>query len=351
MNIFLLFVTFLCLEAQQNTCAYCDQAIEHTYISFQGKTYHESCYKNFIQTRCAKCNKPINDKYIVYDGKKYHEECYKQFVQPRCEKCGLPLDGKYIVHENKKYHESCYKKNIAIRCALCGEIINGTYTTDYWGNKYHSSHDNTDARCDYCDRFISPHLTKGGSKYNDGRVICNICEASAVKSLTKAETIFNSVRNSIGRFGIKINHNRIDLKIVDRNTLKSVALAKGGLTDTRGFAEYSYWRSGNNVERKEFTVYILAGMPQKDFEAVAAHELMHVWQYLNSDDKMDAQLREGSAEYIAFLHMNKYSDDESKIVIHKITTNRDNTYGGGFRKVQQLVDEKGLDYFLNELRK
>lgn len=91
-------------------------------------------------------------------------------------------------------------------------------------------------------------------------------------------------------------------------------------------------------------------MPQKEFEAVAAHELMHVWQYINSPENPDPQLTEGSAEYVSFLLMNNQRDEFSKYIVHKIEANRDPTYGEGFRRVKRIVDNNGLNYLLNHLR-
>jgi hypothetical protein len=76
--------------------------------------------------------------------------------------------------DGKKYHEKCYNQSVALKCDLCGEVINSEYIIDYWGNNYHAYHEDTESRCDYCGRFISGNLSKGGFKYNDGRVICGI---------------------------------------------------------------------------------------------------------------------------------------------------------------------------------
>ena len=300
--------------------------------------------------KCDYCSKVIEKSYISFEGKTYHESCYKQFIQPRCEKCNLPIDGKFILYEGKKYHEACYNESVAMRCSLCGEIINGTYISDYWGNHYHSFHEGKDSKCDYCERFISAELTRGGSKYSDGRVICGICESTSVKSITKAKSVLDRVRSSLQNFGVSINLYQLGLKLVSKDELRSIAAENGSYTDPRGFAKYSYWNTGGAITKREFTIYILNGMPQKDFEAVAAHELMHIWQYINSPEKLEPQLAEGSAEYVAYLYMSKQYDDYSKYIVYKIETNRDNTYGDGFRRVKRVVDAKGFNFLLNRLR-
>ena len=306
---------------------------------------------NSQSLKCAYCGQPIKQSYIVFEEKPYHDSCYRNFVQPRCAKCNQPIDGKFIMKDGKKYHEKCYNQSVALRCDLCGEVINGEYIIDYWGNNYHAYHEGSESRCDYCGRFISGNLSRGGLKYNDGRVICGLCEATSVKSLTKAQSVLSSVKNSLQSFGVSINLYRIGLKLVDKNELKSIAVENGRYTDPRGFAKYSYWKTNGVTSKQEFTIYILNGMPQKDFEAVAAHELMHIWQYINSPEKLEPQLAEGSAEYVSFLHMSKQYDDYSKYIVYKIENNDDNIYGDGFRRVKSIVDKKGFNYLLNHLRK
>jgi len=306
---------------------------------------------NSQSLKCAYCGQPIKRSYITFEGKPYHDSCYRNFVQPRCAKCNKPIDGKFIMKDGEKYHEECYNKSIALRCDLCGKIINGTYTSDYWGNNYHALHINKDAQCDYCGRFISGKISKGGSKYNDGRVICGICELTSVKSITKAKSVLDRVRNSLKNFGVSINLYQLGLKLVSKDELRSIAAENGSYTDPRGFAKYSYWNTGGEITKREFTIYILNGMPQKDFEAVAAHELMHIWQYINSPEKLEPQLAEGSAEYVAYLHMNRQYDEYSKYIVHEIETNRDSIYGDGFRRIKNLVEKRGFYYLLDILRK
>lgn len=306
---------------------------------------------NSQSLKCTYCKQPIKNSYIDFEGEPYHKSCYKNFVQPRCAKCDQPIEGGFVLKDGKKYHEKCYNQSIVLRCDLCGEIINKNYIKDYWGNNYHASHENIEAKCEYCGRFISGKISLGGSKYNDGRVICGICESTSVKSLTKAESVLNRVKNSLQSFGVSINLYRLGLKLVNKNELRSIVTKNGSYTDPRGFAKYSYWKTGNEITKREFTIFILNGMPEKDFEAVAAHELMHIWQYINSPEKLEPQLAEGSAEYVAYSHMSRQYDEYSKYIVHQIETNRDNTYGEGFRRIKNLVDQKGFDFLLDHLSK
>lgn len=304
----------------------------------------------FAQPRtCNYCGKEIKGKYIVFENRNYHVECYKQ-VQTKCAYCNKPIEGKYISKDGKKYHEKCYFENVALKCDLCEKIIEGYYITDYWGNNYHREHEENEWRCDYCGRFISPGLTGGGVQYNDGRTICNLCKKSSVINDSKAEAIVSDVRRGLEKFGIVINYGRIDVRLVNRNELRKLANKSDDPSDTRGFAFQQYWTQNGKIVKREFVIYLLNGMPQKDLEAVAAHELMHLWQYLNSPTDVSLQLIEGSCEYAAYLYLTGKNDTYSQFLIHKIETNGNPIYGEGFKRVKNLVDKTSVANWLKILK-
>jgi len=300
---------------------------------------------------CDYCNQSIERSYVSFEGKNYHNECYENHIRIKCNYCGLAIDGKFIVSDNNKYHQKCFADHVQLRCDLCSGLIDGRYFSDYWGNKYHSYHLQNDAQCDYCGRFISAHLTKGGSKYNDGRVICKLCESTSIRNSYKAEDVFRNVRASLESSGIIIDYKRIELRLVDKNELEQITSKEEKSGDTRGFVQYTYYKSNGKITSRRFTVYLLSGMPQKDFEASAAHELMHVWQYLNCSDKLDLLLSEGSAEYAAFLHIRKYKDDYSKYILHNIENNKDAVYGEGFRRIKKYADQYSFDEMIRMLKR
>ncbi|MDZ7764332.1 MAG: hypothetical protein U5K00_07875 [Melioribacteraceae bacterium] len=105
--------------------------------------------------------------------------------------------------------------------------------------------------------------------------------------------------------GVGFDNVFVDLKLVNKNDLEQIASGRREVSDTRGFSQYTYYRRGAEISDENFTIYLLNGMPEKVYEAVAAHELMHVWQYINSPDNLDLKLAEGSAEYIFILAYEK----------------------------------------------
>ena len=248
----------------------------------------------------------------------------------------------------KSYHDSCYYNHIAPRCALCGEIIKGAYLEDFWGNKYHPDHEGRSPACEYCGRFISDSLTGGSVQYEDGRLICGLCAQTAVNDSAEAENLFRSAREGLQNLGIIIDQPDIKLHLVGRDELKAIAGEK--YSDPSGFVKYRQTGIGNDILERKFDIYFLYGMPKMHFISVAAHELMHVWQYLNAPENNDPALCEGSCNYASYLILREYPGLESDYLIHTMTTETDPYYGEGYRRVKKLVDDNGLDFWLEYLK-
>ena len=118
------------------------------------------------QRHCQHCGEAIQGGYFETGGKYYHPSHF------RCFHCDKRIDGPYTEYKGKNFHNDCFRDNVALRCDLCGGIIQGEYIIDYWGSAYHLRHEKESPMCDSCSRFISPELTKGGVRYDDGRYIC-----------------------------------------------------------------------------------------------------------------------------------------------------------------------------------
>jgi len=325
-------------------CDYCKEEIKTQYVEVDGKHYHP------IHFLCANCGNPILDlKYFKKDGKYYCEKCYKKLFAPRCAYCNGILDSQYIVVDGKNYHEDCYDKFVAIRCSLCGEIIKGPYQTDFWGNKYCSSHENETPRCDYCGRYISDKLTQGGYEYGDGRHICGLCLKSAVTDLNRAKSLLNEVKAQLVHMGIVIDYDKIGLHLVSRDELQKIQGTKNG--GEMGFVEYEYSTYENVTIMKSLDINILYGMPEIYFFAIAAHELMHVWQYLHGMLGNDPAFCEGSCNYASYLILKNHPNKEcARYLLYNLENDKDEKYGDGFRRVRKLVRDRGIDYWLNCLK-
>lgn len=336
--------SFQAVHAKQIICDYCKEPIEGRYVEVDGKFYHPHHFK------CAECKVPIvNEKYYEVSGKYYCEKCYLKLFAPKCAYCGKPIVDEYVTYDGKPYHKSCYRDHIALRCSLCGGIIEDEYLTDFWGNVYHKYHEGNIPKCDYCGRFISDRLTDGGYQYDDGRNICGLCKRTAVENLSEAKHLLDGARMQLARKGIKIESDDIDLHLVDRKQLKDLAHNKSN--DQMGFVKYDARAVNDVIVSRNFDVYILQRIPKIDFIATAAHELMHIWQYVNAPFGNDLAFCEGSCNYASYIVLQQYPDKKSEYVIDIMNKDQDEIYGEGFRQVKKLVKDRGISYWLNWLQK
>ena len=324
-------------------CEYCGEVIRGQYVLIDGKYYHP------IHFKCANCGTPIgHTKYFKKDGKYYCEKCYDSLFADRCAHCGGIIKENGVVSMGKAYHDSCYQKYVATRCDICGEIIFDNIYADQWGNTFHQKHLQELNQCEYCGRLICEQLTSGGMTYDDGRHVCNLCRQTAIDNIAEAKILLDSARTLLGLEGIDIPGHKIELHLIDRDSLKNISHEKDALQEA--LTMYRRQMSNDLTTYRDFDIYILHGMPRDHFLSVAAHELMHVWQHYNAVPDNNKALREGSCNYASYLVLQHIQGDYSRFLIFKLSKNDDPVYGEGYRRVSKFVKDNGIDYWLYHLK-
>ena len=91
-------------------------------------------------------------------------------------------------------------------------------------------------------------------------------------------------------------------------------------------------------------------MPRVRFMVAAAHELMHIWQYLNAPADNSPALREGSCNLAAYLVLSRHRSKEAEYIEQGMLASPDPIYGEGFRRAKSLAEEKGVPYWLDWLK-
>lgn len=299
-------------------------------------------------TVCRFCGDPIGGSYVQYNGEFYHTNCYTNHIAPRCGICNEPLEGRWIVFDGKSYHQSCYEAKVALRCSVCGEIITGEYLIDHWGNKYHAHHRQEIESCSFCGRLLSDPKAGGGRQFDTDHHICNACDRDAVVDKATGGRLLNQARVLLEKAGIVIDHDHIEFELVSRQELTEQVGRSN--TDHFGLIHYEKTTTWSLLTEREFTVFLLKGQPSRHFMSVAAHELMHIWLYLNAPDDGDKILVEGSCNYAAFLVLQQLRDEMAGYVIEQLQSDPDPVYGEGFRRVKKLVDNRGVGFWLEHLR-
>ncbi len=319
-------------------CAKCGKKISGGFQSHKGNVYHGTCYKEKLGYFCASCGKLLRDAWIVHEGKKYHSDCLNLY----CVICGQSISGEYTYDEKGNYHKSCFINARSPRCSVCEQPIVGEYLKDPWGHISHMAHGNHKTRtCDYCTRIVSNHTSNGGTAYNDGRIVCGVCQLTAVTTVSRIiesqKRVLKLLASTPASF-TDIPH-KVPVQLVDRTTLNRLAGRK--LSDHgQGLTNSKVITQGNKRIKIEHHVYILYGMPQLAFEGVLAHELLHVW--LNEHNiKMSEKETEG------FCNLGQamvYEKDNSKLAqsfLEQLENSDDRIYGKGYRKMKKQLQRYG----------
>lgn len=250
-------------------------------------------------------------------------------------------------------------------CPICGEAFeNGqAIIQDFWNNIYHARHQSKFRTCYSCNRLIHPGLTgtspfeKGGNFLSDGRSVCNICIKSnaLVYYPVQAQKLLEEVLESLRKLGVDIP-SLYEVELVDEEQMAAFRqreLRPGEKNPALTSLQISrqLLRGNTRIETK-CKVYILSGLHELFFRQCLAHELMHVWIFVNCQYEPSPALNEGSCNYLAYqtLHLQKNSDYKT-FYLRALERNPDPIYGDGFRRVKEVVTEfGGLKTFLQFLQ-
>ncbi len=295
---------------------------------------------------CFQCGKKISGTFIQADGKYFHAD---HFI---CAECGEKISGKFEKHEGKFYHTDCAKKYIFPACDVCGEPLEGRYFQDLYEYRYHPEHLDYLNRCDNCDKLICERITGGGSSFDDGRSLCNLCLNDAVKSESTYGFLLRKVAGKLRGFGVNIDMGSVSVNSVDRIGLKTTA-GSGYTEQIRGFCNIATKTSELNGIREtssKYDIYVLNRIPSIYVESTLAHELMHVWFAQNTKNDQTDELTEGSCHFISYLYLLQENTATASRIAEFLIKDTNPVYGGGLRKVLKRFGGKYTIELLNYLK-
>jgi len=332
--------------AEELRCAICGQSISGRYLEDSGRTYHERCYELFRAPKCAVCGRAISESRIELEGKSYHETCYREAKQPRCAACGKSIEGTYLIAAGRNYHPACHR-GLAIRCAVCGQPLEESYVEDGWGNAFHARH-GREGLCPFCGRVMSPSTTRGSFiSSSNGIRICALCAGRAVSRGEEVERTLERVRvRLLGIFPVPPGS--FSWELVDRFKLLGRAPAGTLQGNELGVTRGERRRSAGGVTR-QIRISLLSGIPDWLLGAVAAHEMVHVWQQMQDLDSLPPDQAEGSAEYAAYLLLKEGRTQEGRVKIEAMEKSRDPAYGSGFRRALRAAESGPTPARLREI--
>lgn len=186
--------------------------------------------------------------------------------------------------------------------------------------------------CDFCGVELA------GGEYEllkDGRERCNHCSSTALRNGEEFKEVYKMVvRNMEIFFGIKLNV-AIKVRMTDAKTIakhfgEEFVATPGFDGRVLGFAQ---------KDSSGYSLYIENGSPKLAAMATIAHELTHIWQYQNWDEKMilskygkqyRLEIYEGMAKWAEIqylLYLNEISYAKRQEIVTRL---RDDEYGRGF---------------------
>jgi len=393
------------LKGSSLSCAGCKKPITQSYTTALNQTWHPACF------RCARCGKAIGQtRFYTYAGQPYHEHCYHDRFSPRCPGCGKlvtdggkvalgktwhaehflcaggqePIRGSFFEKNGKAYCEYHYHERFGLRCAadgalmgqnryyekdgkaycedhfwqlfgkrcaIGGEILKGEYQTNAWGDSYCAAHARGLTSCFSCHRPICQALTGGGTRYTDGREMCNLCRRTAIDELRVGEGILKEVRAFMTDLGPGLGRIMNPLRLVDYTTMKRDA-TKPYAPAPIGLARHSHAaRNGQVTERTVEAIQIVSGLPREQFAAVAAHELMHTYLFMNNFPDLLPLVEEGLCELAKYLWLRQRKSPEAAYHLKLMESNTTPIYGEGFQLARRALTGRSLLELLNHVRR
>ena len=265
-----------------------------------------------------------------------------------CNHCNQLISNQWIVFEENDYHNNCYENHIAPKCSLCLEILTGEYLLDAWGNPFHKIHEADGIYCSSCSRIISEGVTQGGYKLDDGRFLCSLCQSNIVQSTSQINISKLKVLTLLQKIGIEGINKEINITLANRITLQKLA-HKISSSQLKGFTKFSYIKSPFGNLASEYKIYILDRLPTIEFEAVLAHEYLHVWLYENNIELSPAE-REGFCNLASSYIYEQNGSTFSHIHLDSMDADTHPNYGAGFREMKSNLEKNGWKTLLHSLR-
>lgn len=233
-------------------------------------------------------------------------------------------------------------KEPTLTCTICTERLNGDYSVDAWGNPFHSHHEKEGRFCHSCSRIISQSITAGGFKFTDGRFLCSLCKSSMIESNVEIQGAYLSVLQQLAKINIDYISDSIPIQLVNQNQLRELTHQQFNY-HLKGFTQFI--ESEDTVSTQ---IYILYGLPEIEFQASLAHELLHVYLYHNNI-LLGTFNTEGFCNLGSALIYNNDGTQFSQIHLQAMVNNPDEAYGTAFLNFQKEVEKNGWEYFLNNL--
>ena len=268
---------------------------------------------------CSEENDRVVRTGFSTERRPYHERYYMLYGK-ECEPACIDLSGTLNYLSEMGMQRNSLKQ--AREGKKIAEFIEATYKPGKPDARY----------CDFCGTEIY------GVEYEtlaDGRDRCLNCGRTAIKTGEEFRKIFEDVkRNMESFFGIRINAG-IKVEMVNSKTLHK-RLGKAFIPTPKSDGRVL----GVAISDKNgYTLLVESGSPRMASMLTMAHELTHIWQYINWNDKairkkygkkLRLEIYEGMAKWVEIQYAYLINEPATAKREEIITSYRDDEYGRGF---------------------
>jgi hypothetical protein len=288
------------------------------------------------ERRCYVCGVTITDHESYYQVKGSKEvicaRCYAE--APRCSLCKLPTAPEDIDPETGACSKCLAKLP---RCLACGKPIIGTaYRFSTSNGLFCAECKNHRHACDLCGVPVGDTYWK----YPDGRIICNECGRRAVFDIRVVESIMRDVQKSVEkRLGLRLKR-PYELKVHNMSGIGSSEFKDADMPETAAETLYHGELGSFVVREGKPEIILLFGLPPDLLYEAGAHEYAHAWMSENGYDKLEPEILEGFAQWVA---ADVLRDKGFSNVLSELEARKDSPYGTGYQRLKALNQQIILD--------
>lgn len=292
---------------------------------------------------CRRCGKLIIGQAASAFGACWHPE---HFV---CSGCARPIrDQSYSEVNGQPFHAACVRLRRGPRCGYCSAPLTGTFLVDYWGTQFCMAHKGQCPLCRFCSRII-PAVQAGRPGPAASEPVCNTCTQAAVTSIQHAQSLFVQDVDWLKWLGLDYLHLPLHVELCGPERMAHLMGGPGNL-DTLGVTFKRMMMRNSVMSRVDVNgVALLSGLPSTLFHGVAVHELGHVWLGVQQVIGLPIWAEEGFCNALAYRRYREIGTPESTYQARALERSTDRVYGEGFRRVQVLVDKRGLHQVVTTL--
>ena len=169
----------------------------------------------------------------------------------------------------------------------------------------------------------------------------------AVHDDSDIQAAYKSVISQFNRVGITNISNDIPINLVG---LKQLNQEAGELSHVKlkGFTRIDPILKMITQPVNSFQIFILFGLPRIEFEAVLAHELLHVWLHENNIT-LSLTSTEGFCNLGSYLIYNNDHTHFSSIHLKAMAASKDKIYGKGYREMKVQLEKLGWKKLISNL--